>query len=146
MRNEKPKRDRNILDTNTLISATILLNSIPRKALNRASEMGDIYFSLETISEILDVIKRPKFNKYLPLLHRLEFVEDFINFAEKVEAPPLETPVCRDPKDDKFLALALAIDAQYIITGDDDLLVLNPFQKTVILKAKDYLEIANVES
>jgi predicted nucleic acid-binding protein len=46
---------------------------------------------------------------------------------------------CRDPNDDKFLALALAIQADCIITGDQDLLVLHPFREIPILTAANFL-------
>ena len=49
-------------------------------------------------------------------------------------------PVCRDQDDDKFLEVAIGGGAQYIVTGDDDLLVLHPYQEIQILKPKEFLE------
>ena len=48
---------------------------------------------------------------------------------------------CRDPKDNKFLELAVASDAQFIVTGDIDLLVLNPYRGITILKSGDFLAL-----
>ena len=50
---------------------------------------------------------------------------------------------CRDPKDDKFLELAVSGNADYIITGDDDLLELNPFQNVKIITSREFLEFFN---
>jgi predicted nucleic acid-binding protein len=48
---------------------------------------------------------------------------------------------CRDPEDDKFLALAIDGAATYLITGDDDLLALNPFRGVAILTPREFLTI-----
>ncbi len=50
-----------------------------------------------------------------------------------IEPPPLPQPVCRDPDDDKVLALAIAAQADLIVSGDNDLLVLQPFKGIPIL-------------
>lgn len=62
-------------------------------------------------------------------------------YKEMVEWVPIIERVqeCRDPKDDKFLELAANGKAEYIITGDQDLLVLNPFRNTKIITAKDFI-------
>jgi len=54
-------------------------------------------------------------------------------------APEIEITDCRDPKDNKFLELAVTANASCIITGDDDLLVLHPFRNIPILNASDFL-------
>lgn len=61
-------------------------------------------------------------------------------------APPLSIPVCRDPKDDKYLTLALAAKAKVIVTGDLALLILHPFQGIPILKSSDFLEFNSLIS
>ena len=146
MKAEIKKRRSIIFDTNTLVSAAIFSNSKPALALNNAIEEDWIYSTPEMIDELKEVLYRSKFDKYLQLSKRITFIEDFIRFTEQIEAPPLINPTCRDPKDDKFLALALNIDAHFIITGDDDLLVLNPYNGTIILKANDYLEASVIEN
>jgi predicted nucleic acid-binding protein len=50
---------------------------------------------------------------------------------------------CRDKKDDKFLALAISGQADFIVTGDEDLLVLNPFREVVIMSPADFFERIN---
>lgn len=128
-----------ILDTNTLISAAILPNSVSGRAFFLAEDIGLLAVSKKTLAELESVIFRPKFNKYLPS------ASDKRLFIERVEKSsllinPLETiTACRDPKDDKFLELAVAAEASCIVTGDEDLLVLNPFRAIPILKAVDIL-------
>ena len=55
-----------------------------------------------------------------------------------VESVPLPEPVCRDPDDDRILALALAFEAEVLVTGDDDLLVLHPWSGISILRPRDF--------
>jgi uncharacterized protein len=52
---------------------------------------------------------------------------------------------CRDPKDDKILELALNGQARYIISGDKDLLVLNPFRDVKIVTAEEFLKVVQIE-
>ena len=85
---------------------------------------------------------RSKFDKYITLKERHTFFKDYVKAAIPIFALPLSIPVCRDPKDDKYLALALAAKAKVIVTGDLDLLVLHPFQGIPILKSSDFLEFA----
>ena len=60
---------------------------------------------------------------------------EFVTITEAVQA-------CRDPSDDKILELAVNGRADYIITGDDDLLVMNPFRGIPIIRPAEFLEIA----
>ena len=59
-------------------------------------------------------------------------IGEFIELAEKIT-------VCRDPKDNKFLELAVAGNADCLITGDKDLLILNPFRGIKIISPSDFL-------
>ena len=61
-------------------------------------------------------------------------------FVESVIAPPLDRPVCRDPDDDIVLACALAANVSMIVTGDNDLLVLHPWQGIEIVKPAEALQ------
>ncbi|WP_055076853.1 putative toxin-antitoxin system toxin component, PIN family [Pseudanabaena sp. 'Roaring Creek'] len=71
---------------------------------------------------------------------RNEFLNDFLAIVENVQIVP-KIAACRDRKDDKFLELAVNGNANYIITGDQDLLVLNPFQDISIISVSDYLSL-----
>ena len=76
----------------------------------------------------------------LSMQDRKRFYEDVKGAAEYLDVHNW-TPVCRDPKDDKFLALAVAGMADFLITGDQDLLALHPFQKVAIVTPLDFLAL-----
>lgn len=127
-----------VIDTNTLISAFLFKYSTTRKAFDRVTETGKISASLETYNEFSEVLLRPKFNKYISKERKLLVLKEFkelIIFSEISES----INVCRNPKDNKFLELAVAANASCIITGDNDLLILNPFREIPILNASDFL-------
>lgn len=124
-----------ILDANTLISAFLLdQNSTAAKAYSNAKEKGEIAFSEDTFNEFSDVFIRPKFDRYLSLAKRLTIIEDLKTIVNFITVTT-DIEVCRDPKDDKFLELAVESDAACIITGDQDLLVLHPFNQITNRKA-----------
>jgi putative PIN family toxin of toxin-antitoxin system len=98
--------------------------------------------SSETLIELGEVLSRPKFDRYLPLTDRLEFFDRLRRLALHVpNVPPIVA--CHDPKDDKFLSLALASRAAFILSGDDHLLRMNPFREIPILSPREYLDRAN---
>ena len=83
-------------------------------------------------------MERDKFDRYLTGSERGEFLEAFVERAMFVE-PTEEIRACRDAKDDKFLELAVSGSADCIITGDSDLLSLNPFRGIPIVTAAHFL-------
>lgn len=128
-----------VFDTNSLISAHLLPNSTTRKAFDLAWEKGILVHSRETFGEFVEVFTRPKFDKYIPLDIRLSAI-GLMELKSQLIEVIVPVIACRDPKDDKFLALALAIEADCIVTGDDDLLVLHPFREIPILNSTDFLK------
>ncbi|HWK59072.1 MAG TPA: putative toxin-antitoxin system toxin component, PIN family [Parapedobacter sp.] len=128
-----------VFDTNTLISSFLLPNSVARHALNRARRLGHIVLSKATADEFKGVFVRPKFDRYLPLAVRLEIIESFDSLAVYINPHHIVTD-CRDPKDNKFLEIALSAKASAIITGDQDLLVLHPYKDIPIINAAAFLE------
>jgi putative PIN family toxin of toxin-antitoxin system len=128
-----------IVDTNTLLSSSLFKYGAPRKAVTKANQIGKIVASIETYNEFLEIFLRPKFDKYISRETRLEILLDFKKQA--IFSKITETIIdCRDPKDNKFLELAVAAKASCIITGDKDLLVLHPFRGIPILNSTDFLE------
>ena len=85
---------------------------------------------------------RSKFDRYIPLEKRLKFLNLLSLKAEMIE---ITTPInlCRDPKDNKFLELAVHGKADYLISGDQDLLILNPFQEITILSPQAFISISD---
>ena len=115
-------------------------NSVNRKALDRAILLGELAVSQKTMEEFIDVLFREKFDKYFPNDEERLVIANKIEFNSKPFNPPEQITDCRDPTDNKFLELAVAAKASCIITGDKDLLVLNPCRGIIILNAYDFLK------
>lgn len=81
---------------------------------------------------------RPKFDRYISVEIRRSFVEEIKSLSMEVEITE-NVKLCRDPKDDKYLELALSGKADCIITGDQDLLTLNPFENIPIITPVEFL-------
>ncbi|MDX2256876.1 MAG: putative toxin-antitoxin system toxin component, PIN family [Pseudanabaenaceae cyanobacterium bins.39] len=129
-----------VLDSNVILSAALFKGSTPRQAIDKASITGQILMSNEILEELADIFNRPKFDRYSSKQLRNEFLNDFLAIVENVQIVE-KIAACRDRKDDKFLELAVNGKANYIITGDQDLLVLNPFQDIAIISVSDYLSL-----
>ncbi len=127
-----------VIDTNTLISAFIFKHSKPRKALQKAVDHGNILLGEQTYKELEEVFLRPKFDKYIAPEDKSLVLKEFRELAIFCEVSETITE-CRDPKDNKFLELAVAAKVTCIISGDADLLILNPFRNIPILNAVDFL-------
>ena len=115
-------------------------SSIAAQAYYKAKATGGIVHSEETFNEFSDVFIRPKFDRYLPLIKRLAIIEDLRAIAKVIPITNI-IKACRDPKDDKYLELAISSGAACIITGDKDLLVLTPFEGIPILTPADFLKV-----
>lgn len=130
------KKTRIVLDTNILLSFLISKRHIQIDTLLK-TEKVELVFSEELLHEFLEVINRPKFRNLLKqddineLLGSLHGVSTVVKVTSSVKK-------CRDAKDNFLLALCKDSKANYLITGDDDLLVLKQFEKTRIIK---YTEI-----
>lgn len=128
-----------VFDTNILISAALLPTSISRKAFDRAIDLGELAISNNTTEELIEVIFRKKFDKYfLNNEERLLFISK-IEVNSRSYIPEISITECRDVKDNKFLELAICSEADCILTGDHDLLILNPFRLIPILTPNDFL-------
>jgi putative PIN family toxin of toxin-antitoxin system len=131
-----------VLDTNVTVSAVPFANRTPRRALDLAQDLGVILASDETFEELSVVLLRDKFDRYITQSKRLRFLDDFVKTIQFVE-PVVGVKQSRGPGDDKYLTIAVNGSAECIITGDSDLLVLNPFRTIRILTATDFLEAIN---
>jgi uncharacterized protein len=128
-----------VFDNNVLISSVLIKNSIPDKALKKALADFTLLCSMEVFNEFVATLCNPKFDKYVSLGTRksvLKYFESVVFFIE----PTDKISVCRDPKDNMVLELALSGTADFIITGDSDLLVLHPFRNISIISPKDFLD------
>jgi hypothetical protein len=127
-----------VFDTNSLISAYIFAGSKNKLAYNKIFDTGMLVYSIATFDEFAEVFAPSKFEKYLTPEQRFATIKEFRTKAFLINAD-VSISECRNPKDNKFLELAVAANACCIITGDKDLLGLHPFRGTPILTAGDFL-------
>jgi uncharacterized protein len=129
-----------IFDTQLILRATINRRSLPRKLLFELQNQYRLAVSLEIIAEVQDVLNRPELRTKFRSLTDDAVEETLVLLTSAEQFSPSETPpASRDPKDDKFLALAAECKAQYLVSEDKDLLVLDPYQNTRILNALNFL-------
>jgi putative PIN family toxin of toxin-antitoxin system len=130
-----------VIDTSVFVSAFLDSRSIPREALHLGFEAGVVLISVDTLRELEDVLQRRKFNKFISLSARQAFLAAYADLFEPVWVTDQVTD-CRDPKDNKFLELALSGKADFLITGDADLLSLHPWRGIAILSPADFLALS----
>lgn len=135
---------RYVFDTNVVVSALLFENGKPAQALRYALANGEVLLSLDLLEELNEVLGRERFNRYVTSEEREEFLEALVERAVLVEIIE-NVQECRDPKDDRVLELALNGEAQYIISGDRDLLVLHPFRKVLVITADEFLQTIKSE-
>lgn len=132
------RRDRVVLDTNVLISGALSASSIPSRALEAAVRQAQLLASAATLRELMATMLAPKFDPYVSrekcdaLLLRFAPLVEIVEVIQRVRA-------CRDPKDDQFLEVAVNGRADLIVTGDEDLLTLDPFRGVAIMTPAAYL-------
>jgi len=133
------KRDRVVLDRNVLISGLLSTTSTPARAVERAISDGQLLASTATLRELMTKLLSPKFDRYVPrerrdaLLLRLAPLIEIVEVVQRIHAS-------RDPDDDKFLEVAINGRADVVVSGDGDLLDLNPFRGIAILTPADYVD------
>jgi uncharacterized protein len=131
-------RERVVIDTNVLISGLLSASSTPARAVEKAVTPAQLVATTETLRELIATLLSPKFDRYVhrerrdALLERVASVIEIIDVLQTIRAS-------RDPKDDKFLEAAVNGRADVIVTGDRDLLDLNPFRSIAIVTPADYL-------
>ncbi len=129
---------RYVFDTNTIVSALLFEHSKPGQAFFTALHRGEVLVSLPLLTEIQGVLGRRKFDRYILPEERARFLARLVLQAMLVDITT-QIVACRDPTDNKVLELAVSGDATCIISGDQDLLELNPFQNIPILTPADFL-------
>jgi putative PIN family toxin of toxin-antitoxin system len=127
-----------VLDTNVIVSSLLLSRSVPRQAFDKVLTEGKPLVSVSVILELAEVLSRQQFNKYLLEEERMRFLVGLLKAAELLETTETISE-CRDTKDNKFLELAFGGKADCIISGDADLLDLNPFREIPIITPREFL-------
>ena len=131
------KVSRIIIDTNLWISFLITKNFTSLDEII-FSRHGILVFSQELLDEFLEVAARPKFRRFFSasdieeILETIDEYSDFVKIQAAIE-------VCRDPKDNFLLSLSIDGNADFLLTGDKDLLDLRKFGETAIITISEFL-------
>ena len=136
LKDMKPKKIRVVIDTNLWISFLISKEYRKIDTLFLSKKMI-ILFSNELINEFLAVVNRPKLRKHFNRDNIEKLMILFNEFGEIIKVHS-KVEKCRDPKDNFLLELAKDGKADYLITGDSDLLVLREFSGTNIFTIKEF--------
>lgn len=134
-------KKRYVVDTNIIISRLLLPNSIPAQAVRAILDNGILLFSDSTLQELSSVLERSKFDKYISLEARKLFIDGLQTFSMHLEIKRI-VRICRDPKDNKILEVAINGKANLIITGDQDLLVLQKIEEIPIITPQEFMNYA----
>jgi putative PIN family toxin of toxin-antitoxin system len=132
--------ERLVLDTNVVVSGMLFPGAAPGRALLKA-QTRHVLASEATLLELVEVMSRARFDRYVESNVRKQLVSAYISGCETVQITSF-IRACRDARDDKFLEVAVDGRADLIVTGDLDLLARNPFRGIAILTPSDYLEQA----
>lgn len=130
-----------VIDSNVWISALLNQHGAPAQFVKQALGKGLPVFSNDTFTELESRLWRPKFDRYLTLEQRQRLLHDMAAIAHWVELSPAIAALsyCRDGDDDKFIHTALAAEAKWLVTGDQDLLILqsNPSLSSITILSPD---------
>lgn len=131
-----------VFDTQIYLRAAINPNSACGQLLFDQRLYYRLYTTASIENEIREVLRRPKIRLKFPQItdERLEQIEVILRSAENIQVTEIE-PICRDPKDDIFLACAKAAQADYLISEDNDLLVIGQHHNTSIIKVAVFFNI-----
>lgn len=135
------KAERLVVDTNVLIAALLAPASTPRRLVDLILQHDvDILMSEGTFRELETRLDRPKFDRYRDREAWDVFLAEWLELAIWHEDAGTAAGVLRDPDDDKFLALGVAGQADAIITGDADLLLLGDYDGIPIVTPARFLQ------
>ena len=131
-----------VVDTNIFISAALNPNGTVSQALTKAIQEFTIVHSDETYQELADRLYKPKFDKYISNERRAEFLS-LIHSRSQFIKTTSQIGICRDLDDNKFLDLLIDSSAEFLLTGDKDLLILKSKleYESLIVSPRDFLEI-----
>lgn len=127
-----------VFDTTVLMGRLLNPGGVPAQALNAGLDVGVMLLSDATYAELADVLMRPKFDPYLSGQDRARLLEAVATVSRRVSITRA-VRACRDPRDDKFLEVALSGRAHALVSGDADLLALHPYLGLAILTPRDFL-------
>lgn len=133
-----------VIDTNLVLSG-LLWRGQPHLLLTQVGQNPgmQLFSSQVLLDELADVLRRPSPTKRLNQINLTahSVLADYVRVVTLLQPQPFPQPVCRDPDDDEVLALALLAQADVIVSGDNDLLVLQSFEGIPIVTAAQALEL-----
>jgi uncharacterized protein len=138
-------KTRVILDTNTFVSGIIFKGDVLRRVVEFAVDEYEVVFSSETWDELAFVLQREKFEQNLPLGTRLGVLAELAARVTEINPTTFVTD-CRDPKDNKFLSLALDANVGIIVSGDADLKVLDPWRGIRIMSPEEFARLVGLKN
>ena len=127
-----------VIDSNIFISS-FFWGGNPRDIFERViNGLDELFITEEILKEIKSVMNNSKFNV------NTDEIEDYVKiierYSKKIESKNVPKDISRDKDDDKILQCGVDGDVDFIITGDNDLLILKEYEKIKIMKPKKYLE------
>ena len=128
-----------VLDTNTLISALLFRGSLARLVELWQHNRFTPIFSKETFGEFKSVLAYPKFSLTAQEI-RIIIQEDVLPYFEVVDVVEQLRGICRDSDDDKFISSAVSASAEFIVSGDRDLIDLALYESIRIISPSDFLK------
>lgn len=130
-----------VLDTNTLVSAFFWEGNESELFEKIEEGKAKLFISKEILDEVEDVLNRDKFKEVILKTNQNpdEIIQKIISISHLVIGSELNINVCRDSKDNKFIECAVNANADYIVSGDKDLLVLRNYKKIKIIKTSEIL-------
>src|SRR3989338_1769750 len=132
-----------VLDTNTIISG-LLWKGIEFELLQTIEQQKALLFlNADILMEIHRILHYERLKKYIILseLSPEQLIEKITALAHIISGNTPKTSLCRDKEDEKFITCAILSNAKYIITGDEDLLVIKQYKNIKIITTKEALEL-----
>ena len=129
-----------VIDTNLWVSMAMGSRLVSVQLLTVIENpLIEVFTSTELLDELTETLAKPRLRQYLNH-ERTSKLFDLIWLKTKLTTVKSTLKICRDPKDDFIINLAIDAQAQYIITGDNDLLTLSPIGMIEVLRISDFLE------
>jgi len=134
---------RAVIDTNILVRAMLKPTGSVGPVVDFLREGRYVFlYSEATLNELIDVLSRPRMvRKYGLTAVEVDALCALVILRGERVQPDRTITACRDPKDNKFLEVAIAGGADVIVTGDEDLEVLDPFEGLPLITPAKFLRL-----
>lgn len=123
-----------------MVSAALKAESIPERARLLARDEAQLWLSAPVFEDITEVLNRRKLMRAIPPERRQRIIRLLTENARFI-APTLRVADCQNPDDGMYLELALAAKAGFLVSGDADLLVLDPWRGIRIVKPSEFVRL-----